>query len=754
MGIDLTHADAKQELDYLAYVLKELAAYREIVTAQKEEVNQSVAYSRKHFNMDNTEQFTDLTLNLSRQDFLNLRANMSARALQKPYFTRVDFTADDIGANETLYIGKMSLIRDEDNQILIADWRAPVSNLYYEGRLGRASYTAPDGEITGEITMKRQYIIEQGEMQDYFDIDITANDDFLQAALGSSKDKRLKDIVSTIQAEQNRVIRADMVRPLVVQGAAGGGKTTIALHRIAYLLYNFEKRLTPRNIMILAPNRYFLSYISEVLPDLGVENVFQTTFADFAIEFIDEEKTLTTRPASEKLAYMIARPDHAQAVARVSAVKSSLTFKRLIDRYVEELILALIPQEDFALDEYVLMPYAELRRLLCEEYRYLPVQKRIGEVRKYMSAALKKQKPEILRQIHFTYDFYVDMVKDELPETDDTRRARIRALLEERDTKHAKIEKLSKDAIRRYLKRANLSSAFRYYQLLLTDAECLVRLGDGILTEAELRAIHVMGAPLLKKKAVEEEDLAALMHIHFRLFGNQYYDLRHIVVDEAQDIGLFQMFVLREIMNSDSFTILGDLCQGIYEHKGIRNWESVMERIFNGKPVFQTLVQSYRTTVEIMNAANVVIAKLPLDIPPAQPVIRHGEAVVWEACPQEDATAARIKETLQSYRASGLQSTAILCKTPEACAALYARLNDSSITLLQGTESSYGGGAAMMPAYLAKGLEFDGVIIADADAAAYSEAPLDIKLLYIAMTRALHRLTVFATGALTPLLRV
>ena len=754
MALDMTHADTKAELTYLEYVLGELAAYRETALAQKEQVDQSVTYSRKHFNSDNTEQFTELTIYMSRQDWLNLRVKMSARSLQKPYFTRVDFTADDVGASETFYIGKMSLIREADNALLIADWRAPVSNLYYEGRLGRAAYAAPEGEIAGEITLKRQYVIEKGEMQDFFDIDITANDDFLQAALGSSKDSRLKDIVSTIQAEQNRVIRADMVRPLIVQGAAGGGKTTIALHRIAYLLYNFEKRLSPHNIMILAPNRYFLSYISEVLPDLGVENVFQTTFADFALAFTDEEENLRVRYASEKLAYMIHHPQHAQAVARVSTIKSSLTFKNLINRYVDELVAAMLPEDgaDYALDEYVLMPYAEVRRLLCEEYSFLPVQKRIGEVRKYLKSALQKEKPEILRRLHFTYDFYVGMIKDEMPEDSEARRARITAVLNERDAKIARIEKLSKDAVRRYLKKTTLSSAFQYYRRLMMDEDLLCRLGANVLTAAEWQAVHAQSAPLLKgrQKAVEEEDLAALMHIHFRLFGNEYYDLRHIVVDEAQDIGLFQLFVLREVMNSDSFTILGDLCQGIYAHKGVKDWAAVADRIFKGKAVQQTLVQSYRTTVEIMDAANVVIAKLGLDVPLAQPVIRHGAPVVTEICADEEAAAAYIRAQLESFRADGLQSMAVLCKTIAECDALAERLNDDNagapVIVLRGTESSYGGGAVVMPAYLAKGLEFDGVILANASDAVYTDDPLDIKLLYIAMTRALHRLAVVRRG--------
>jgi DNA helicase-2/ATP-dependent DNA helicase PcrA len=183
----------------------------------------------------------------------------------------------------------MCLTRDEDQKLIIVDWRAPIANMYYESRLGDASYQCPDGKISGTLSLKRQFSIEKGRLEEIFDIDITTNDQFLQSYLGASADNRLKDIVSTIQAEQNRVIRANMERPLIVQGVAGSGKTTIALHRIAYLIYNYGKSFVPENFMIIAPNRLFLNYISEVLPELGVERVKQTTFEDFAREVIHEK---------------------------------------------------------------------------------------------------------------------------------------------------------------------------------------------------------------------------------------------------------------------------------------------------------------------------------------------------------------------------------------------------------------------------------------------------------------------------------
>lgn len=199
----------------------------------------------------------------------------------KPYFARMDFKED--GKNvEKLYIGKISLLDNKTAYPIIVDWRAPISNLYYEGRVGKAEYECLGEKIKGEIFLKRQYIIENQELKKYVNINVIGNDELLQNALEEKADDRLKNIVATIQDEQNKIIRADINQPLIVQGVAGSGKTTIALHRIAYLIYNYEKEFKPEEFMIIAPTKFFLNYISNILPDLGVNDVKQTTFEDLA----------------------------------------------------------------------------------------------------------------------------------------------------------------------------------------------------------------------------------------------------------------------------------------------------------------------------------------------------------------------------------------------------------------------------------------------------------------------------------------
>ena len=258
----------------------------------------------------------------------------------KPYFARLDFEEDG-EKEERLYIGKISVVDTKENIPIIVDWRAPISNLYYDGRIGRSSYESPKGLVHGNINLKRQFFIENGELEKYTDIDLKTNDELLQVAIAEKADDRLKNIVATIQAKQNEVIRADINKPLIVQGVAGSGKTTIALHRIAYLIYKYEKDFDPENFMIIAPTKFFLNYISNVLPDLGVENVRQYTFEDFAYEILG--KRLKISDSNEKLVTIVNKEfddinnGDVDLIIKESKFKSSINFKNFVDMYLEEL---------------------------------------------------------------------------------------------------------------------------------------------------------------------------------------------------------------------------------------------------------------------------------------------------------------------------------------------------------------------------------------------------------------------------------
>lgn len=743
----LNHPDYENEQKYLNYTLQYARSYNNRILSEKERIAKDVDYGVKHYNSDNAEQFNDLIINTTLLDNMKQKLNNLERACSKPYFARVDFTEENSN-DQKLYIGKMALLRDEDNEPIVLDWRSPAANLYYEGRIGAAHYNCPEGKVNGELHLKRQYTIEDASLQEIYDIDITTNDDFLQACLNSSKDSRLKDIVSTIQSEQNKVIRADMWKPLIVQGAAGGGKTTIALHRIAYLLYNYEKSFSPQNFMIIAPNKFFLSYISEVLPELGVENVKQTTFEDFAIEIIAQK--LRIIDSHEKLSKLISFSNDSNLIKRSSNFKSSINFKNLIEKYMRKIEENFIPEVDFKVSNFTIISFLELRKLFLVEYSYLPLIKRLDEIKKNLINTLKRKKIEIIENIIFEYDRQLEDVRYEMKDCTE-RRQLIIDITNKREELIEKVKNHSKTVVREYLSKFSPLNPIEYYKSLLQDKTFSYTLIKDYIDEDSWNYLSQSTMSNLQSGSAELEDLAPLMYIRTFIYGlEDKLKVRHIIIDEAQDFSLFQLYVLKEILNSPSFTILGDLCQGIHSYRGINNWENVSNIIFKeDSPNFLSLEQSYRTTIEIMNAASKVIESLKdPNLPSAKPVIRHGDSVELTIKDSFEAICTSIKSNLEIMNSKGYKSAAVICKTMEECIKVKALLKGLKVStkVITGNEKEYTGGIVIAPSYLVKGLEFDMVIIANASKAQFAFSELDAKLLYVAMTRPLHKLYIYSCG--------
>jgi DNA helicase-2/ATP-dependent DNA helicase PcrA len=743
----LNHPDYKSELQKLNYTINYVSSYNNRILTEKVRIDKEVDYGLSHYNSDNAEQFNDLIINTVLQDNMKQKLKNLEKASTKPYFARVDFTEKDT-LRQSLYIGKMAVVRDEDNEPIVIDWRAPIANLYYEGRLGEASYNCPEGLVSGEIHLKRQYNIEAASLQEIYDIDITTNDDFLQACLNSSKDNRLKDIVSTIQAEQNQVIRADMWNPLIVQGAAGGGKTTIALHRIAYLLYNHEKSFSPQNFMIIAPNRFFLSYISEVLPELGVENVKQTTFEDFALEIIGHK--LKIKETHEKLPLLISKNPHQKLIRAASKFKSSLNYKSIIEVYMKQIEASFIPDKDFKVSTFTIISSAELKRLFLEEYANLPMTKRLDEIKKHLVNTLKRKKVDIIDTIIWECDRELEDVRYEMKDCPE-RREKITEITERREALVLKVKSHAKTVVKEYLSGFTPLSTLEYYTNLLNSKELFRSFTNDYIDTETSEFIRTSTLNDLIHNTVEIEDLAPLMYMRCFVYGlEDKLKVRHIIIDEAQDFGLFQLYMLKKLLNSSSFTILGDLCQGIHSHRGIDDWQEVSKYIFDeAEGTFLTLDQSYRTTIEIMEAATSVIQYLnDPKLPPARPVIRHGDPVSIESKASLKEIAEAIKSNLSLMKEEGFKSAAIICKTMEECISLKAMLKGSGLNpmVITGSEKEYSGGIVIAPSYLVKGLEFDIVIVANASKEQFSTEELDVKLLYVSMTRPLHRLFIYSLG--------
>lgn len=742
------HIEIREEREYLEYVLSYLKIFMESAGKSKKEIDVRVAEALKRYNSDNVDQFTELTFNTLNQTYLGKKLKEAERAVKNPYFARIDFVPKDTGKSQKLYIGKMSLMEDETNDMLITDWRAPISTLYYEGRLGESSYQCADGLITGELKLKRQYEIEDGRLINVTDTDITTNDTFLKAALRASKDKRLKDIVTTIQAEQNKVIRAEPFCNLVVQGAAGGGKTTIALHRIAYLLYAYQESISPAQIMIMAPSNFFISYISDVLPDLGVDDISQSTFEDFVLSYIKFPKNTKINMIghTEVLAQAVETGEYSSPSIESSGIKSSLKFKDLIVTYGDFILTRILPKEDFIAEGFLIMDASRIKTLFLNDYSYMPAERRLKKLFNVLEFQLKSKRGDILKFIEDSYDNKKEKLKKRMPDGDERRRL-ITELLDQRDEKMKSFKKNNRKALKDYMSKCTLLTPYLYYQTLFTKRVLIDTIGKNILEQYEIDLITEESIKLFKEKKLSTDDLAPILYLQFVLYGTEgLADIKQLVIDEGQDFSLFQIWVLQAVMKDAYFSVLGDLSQGIYSYKGIKQWQDVLSVYegFERRSSFEVLYQSYRTTVEIMNRANEIIARLDEELPAARPVLRHGEPVITEKIESYGEMAEKIDKLIDDMNnkteSKNYKSMAIIVKTAKEQEEIRKMLRHK-VTVITGKETEFTGGVMILPVYLAKGLEFDSVCIADESK--YGDNPTDIKLLYIAVTRALHSLSVF-----------
>lgn len=755
------HPEYKAELERCRYTLDYVKNTLDATLNRKKKLDSDVEQLKRHQSGDSSQSYVELMINSLLQGSMELKLRNLYTATGKPYFARVDFTEEGKEKKENLYIGKMSLMREEDQEVIIVDWRAPVANLYYEERLGEAHYVCPDGNIKGSLTLKRQFSIEEGELRQIFDIDITTNDDFLQSYLGASADNRLKEIVSTIQVEQNRIIRADIWKPMIVQGAAGSGKTTIALHRIAYLLYTHEKTLKPESFMIIAPNKLFLNYISEVLPELGVERVSQTTFESFAMNLLG--KKFKVRDGNEKLISFIEAKKGAdnkediedrRLLYEATVLKTSMAFKTIMEKYVEYVETVFLPKEDFKIEGIVVYPYDEINRLFLKDYKRWPLVKRIDEIKKHLNTRMKVMKEKIINALHAKSDMEVERLKLTMSPGDERQKLIIEAI-DSRNERISRIEAYSKKAVGEYVKRISKFSPWEYYRELMENEELLQKLSEGLADRDVVAYLSKYSSEIIASGFIEIEDFAPLIYLKFLIHGiDEKIPVRQIVIDEVQDFSVFQLYALKMIIKDSSFTLLGDLCQGIHSYRGIKNWKEVKEEVYKDKkPEYLTLQQSYRTSIEIMDAANKVISLLGDDeIILAKPVFRHGDPVRLIGNQSVKEMAKAMSAAILELNDNGINSIAVICKTLNECKTIQGLMKKEvpQLQLITGKEDKYQGGMVLVPSYLSKGLEFDAVIIAGAEN--YTEGELDIKLLYVAMTRALHKLDIYYTGEMTRVL--
>jgi DNA helicase-2/ATP-dependent DNA helicase PcrA len=663
----------------------------------------------------------------------------------KPYFARIDYERAETHQKEILYIGKVSLFDKETQQPIIVDWRSPVANLYYDGRLGEVSYEAEGEEYNGFLSLKRQYIIENGDLEEIRDIDLTTTDELLQMSLSESASNRLTEIVSTIQEEQNNIIRADLNKPIIVQGAAGSGKTTIALHRLSYFIYTYAERFNPHDLMILAPNRLFIDYISEVLPELGVENILQTTFIDYVKACIG--KNIKLKHPEEKLLGFINRDlKEPEKIKWLTDFKSSLRFRDIIDRYLLDILGTMLPKEDFYVSKFRVYSAKKLRKLIQYEYQYMPYYRRLDKVKRVLQNHVRTDKKQMIEKITNFYDGKLDRALYSKGDAE-KRRLYVSKALDKKAEALDEIKKAIRTSVNDYMKQFPKHDLFHYYKELVTNRKIFGKYAADLLDEEQIDFFCCHQISLSHNRLYEIEDLAALLYLQAKIYGiNKDLHVKNIVIDEAQDYSYFQLYALKSALETDMFTIVGDLAQGIHSYRGIKDWGIVLEEIFP-RASYKTLQKSYRTTVEIMNTANDLLKLLKLELPVVEPVVRHGKKPLYHFTESNEKMVLSITNYINGLYEEGIKTVAIIGKTNEECTKLtkyFGQYSGLRVQYLKENEEINKDEVVIVSSHLSKGLEFDAVIISSVEEQFEAEE-IDIKLLYVAMTRPLHRLAFFGS---------
>lgn len=635
---------------------------------------------------------------------------------EKPYFARIDFTSDIENKQIISYIGKIGVISDKGD-IIVTDWRAPIASIYYDGNLGNVKYLVDNDSVSGTLELKRQIIVENGKLISIFDVDSVSDDELLKPYLGANADNRLKNIVASIQTEQNSIIRSNLNKNVIIQGVAGSGKTTVALHRIAYLVYNYSDKVDADQFMVIGPNKFFINYISTVLPDLDVGNAVQCTYEELSKSYINEKFEIE-QPTQKLVEYISGKP-----IDKYSRLKTSMRYKEAIDKFLLDFEESIMPKEDFVINNCVVYTKEEVIEIYELNKNLQDITSRVDTTIKVLSNKLKL---DYRRQVKVKQEFEANNTHLNAKECNELKWKTIK-----------NIEKGCLTELKKYLSINNVKVMQLYKTFILNLSKYIE---DKELLDSDFTVTTLNN---MQKKVVQFEDIPALAYIKIILNGiDSYKKYVHVVVDESQDFGTFNFYVLKKLMPNATFSIFGDITQGIYSYRGIYDWDEVKEETFNNNCEIMKLEKSYRTTIEIMETANKISKHLNLG--EGKPVIRHGEEVKITRCNKEDKIE-YISKLIQRDLDNGHKSIAIISKTPNESKNIYEKLKAYNFTLdyIVDDNKSYNGGICVLTSYLSKGLEFDSVIITDADETNYSSNnEIDMKLMYVATTRALHNLEI------------
>ncbi len=647
--------------------------------------------------------------------------------LPSPYFGRFTFQKQGDNEPKKIYIGKKSLT-DEFSKIISYDWRSPVCSMYYDYNIGEAEYISNGQKVRGKILGKRQIAIQNGVLKSVDEQDTLSNDSILMKYLRENADSRLRTIVATIQREQNTIIRNPISKNYIVQGAAGSGKTTVALHRIAYLVYNEAKQIKASNFMILGPNKYFLNYISDLLPNLDIRGVNQSTFEELALENINCKVKVYSHNSSLKDVL------ENKIDSNIIHFKSTPMFLKCLDNFILEYVSRHL-QNDIVYNSMVLCNKERLQSICKTNHKNSSYKSKIDTLIKFIVNDVKNRSDDLSHEIWLSYrEEFLSLAKD------DPRRQEI---IELTNSIQADLKKGCIKTVKKYFDFSKISP-LALYRVFIENF-------DRIYPNApvDIKQLQQYTLEKLSKKIVDSEDLTVLVYINYLLNGTKNYNsFTHLVIDEAQDLSENQYVILKLLFPKCTFDIFGDIHQSIYDYKSVKSWDKLNNSIFDSQAVLLNMDKSYRTTLQISNVSNLVLGSL--NYKPSLCIAREGDEIDVYQIEAGDMSFILVNQ-INKLLEKGYQTIGIICKDDLETEKVYKMLKKVNLNINKITEDKeeYNGGLSIIPSYLSKGLEFDAIILSNANNINYTESAIDQKLLYVAITRAMHELIINYSGTIT-----
>ena len=625
------------------------------------------------------------------------------KMIKSPYFARIDFKFDDEDEFEKIYIGRSSLRKNSYQEMYVYDWRSPIASIFYRFMTGKAFYDAPCGRVTGELNLKRQYEIKNGKLEYFFDSDVQIVDEFLRQLLSQNTTAKMKAIVETIQHEQDVVIRDMENDLLMVQGVAGSGKTSIALHRAAYLMYQgLQTKLSANNIMIISPNSIFEQYISNVLPELGEDNVISSVFEDILSALLIGRKIQSRNDFLENL---IVNSKYKEISRNSIEFKTSSFFREILDQFLIDIPRQWIEFEDV---------YYEGK---CVVSGQILKDKILGRPETPLGIKLEQLEDYILEQIFGT--------------------GKGRGHKEEKNLIKQEIQKFIKiDIVELY--KILFSNEAYFYSLLQNS-----NLSQGI------KSIWEYTRENLEADRLYYDDAIAIAYLYLKIYGtNKYKNIKQVVIDEAQDYYPLQYEIFNLLFSNAKFTILGDMKQTLAKKENISFYEQIQKILNKKKSSLIMLDKSFRCTNEILNFSLKFIEKSSQ----IKSFNRNGDSPKVYIADNSEIFIDEIVKEINLCQEKGFQSICLICKTEKNSIYLFNKIKHKlDIQLIKNGSVSDLQGVFILPVYMSKGLEFDAVLICDADSQNYHDED-DKNLLYVACTRALHKLSLFCENEVSPLI--